>query len=327
MFLFAVAAPNSIAATQTAWLLGMLFWLLRFLVWPRPRLERTPIDYPMFIFFVLTGVSSFLSYEPSVSIGKLRAASLFLIVYLFAENVHSARLLRMLTWMLIAASLVSVLYVFGQLAIGRGVKIIGVSAASPLTEARSSTRNLNEKLPIVSGDTIEKIDGVAVSSPDEIVKALDQSATKSPATIQIYRFEWVTELEVPRGHLLAGVTPEEQLGIQGWTRGRDRRATGFFNNWATYSESLQFAHAGAAAGSAAQTLAPGIAAGIGCRADRQGAAALGDARVMALVPPFGIADRRDEHSPARVDCRRSLRRAVGSGGPVHPSAKAQRRLL
>ena len=44
---------------------------------------------------------------------------------------------------------------------------------------------------------------------------------------------------MPRGHLLAGVTPEEQLGIQGWTRGRDRRATGFFNNWATYSESLQ----------------------------------------------------------------------------------------
>ncbi|PYS23451.1 MAG: hypothetical protein DMF72_09510 [Acidobacteria bacterium] len=97
MFLFVIAAPNSIAATQTAWMLGMLFWLLRFLVWPRPKLYRTPIDYPMFGFFLLTGLSSFLSYEPSVSIGKLRAASLFTIVYLFAENIRSPKILRVLT--------------------------------------------------------------------------------------------------------------------------------------------------------------------------------------------------------------------------------------
>src|SRR5205814_6215170 len=84
MVLFVIAAPNSIAATQAAWLLGMLFWVVRLFVWPRPKLDRTPIDYPIFLFFVLTGLSAFLSYEPSVSIGKLRAASLFLIVYLFA---------------------------------------------------------------------------------------------------------------------------------------------------------------------------------------------------------------------------------------------------
>src|SRR5229473_7541309 len=94
LFLFVIAAPNSIAATQAAWMLGLLFWVLRFFVWPRPKLERTPIDYPMFAFFLLTGLSSFLSYEPSVSIGKLRAASLFTIVYLFAENVRAPKILR-----------------------------------------------------------------------------------------------------------------------------------------------------------------------------------------------------------------------------------------
>ena len=67
-------------------MLGLLFWVLRFFVFPRPRLYRTPIDYPMFAFFLLTGLSAFLSYEPSVSIGKMRAASLFTIVYLFAET-------------------------------------------------------------------------------------------------------------------------------------------------------------------------------------------------------------------------------------------------
>jgi len=53
MFLFVIAAPNSIAAAQTAWMVGLLFWVLRFLVFPRPRLYRTPIDYPMFAFFLL----------------------------------------------------------------------------------------------------------------------------------------------------------------------------------------------------------------------------------------------------------------------------------
>ena len=82
-------------------MLGLLFWVLRFTVWPRPKVERTPLDYPMFGFFLLTGLSSFLSYTPIVSIGKLRAACLFTIVYLFAENVCSARVLRALVIVLI----------------------------------------------------------------------------------------------------------------------------------------------------------------------------------------------------------------------------------
>ena len=45
LFLFVIAAPTSIAATQTAWLLGMLFWVLRLMVWPRPKVHRTTIDY------------------------------------------------------------------------------------------------------------------------------------------------------------------------------------------------------------------------------------------------------------------------------------------
>src|SRR6478736_3459669 len=113
IFLFVVAAPNSIAATQTAWLLGILFCVLRFIVWPRPKLYRTPIDYPIFAFFLLTGLSSILSYEPAVSFGKMRAASLFLIVYFIAENIVSPKILRLLAIALIAATTVNVFFVFG----------------------------------------------------------------------------------------------------------------------------------------------------------------------------------------------------------------------
>ena len=239
MFLFVIAAPNSIAAAQTAWMLGMLFWLLRFFVWPRPRLDRTPVDYPMFAFFLLTALSSFLSYEPSVSIGKLRAATLFLIVYLFAENIRSQKILTMLTVFLIAATMVNVVFTFGQLAIGRGVKVYGVALNSPLGAARMVSRSKNESVPIISGDTIEKIDGRSLGSLNELVTALNQSPDRGAAKVQVYRVEWIGQLEVPRGSLLPGTTAEERLGIQRSGSGRDRRATGFYNHWTTYAESLQ----------------------------------------------------------------------------------------
>jgi O-antigen ligase len=239
MFLFAVAAPNSIAAAQSAWMLGMLFWLLRFFVWPRPKLDRTPIDYPMFAFFLLTALSSFLSYEPSVSIGKLRAASLFLIVYLFAENIRSRNILTMLIVVLIAATMVNVVFTFGQIAIGRGVKVYGVALNSPLGAARMVSRSKNESVPIISGDTIEMVDGRALGSLDELVTALNQSPDRPAAKVQVYRVEWIGQLEVPRGSLLPGATAEERLGIQRSASGRDRRATGFYNHWTTYAESLQ----------------------------------------------------------------------------------------
>src|SRR5712692_9517053 len=140
LFLFVIAAPHSIAAAQTAWLLGLLFWVLRFTVWPRPQVHRTPIDYAMLGFFILTGLAALLSYEPIVSIGKLRAASLFTIVYLFAENVCSRRVLRALAILLVASCMVSVLYTFGQYAVGRGVKVYGVRPNSPLSAAKFVTR-------------------------------------------------------------------------------------------------------------------------------------------------------------------------------------------
>jgi O-antigen ligase len=240
LFLFVIAAPTSIAAAQFAWAMGILFWLLRFLVWPRPELHRTPLDYAMFAFFILTGISSFLSYEPMVSIGKLRAAMLFTIVYLFAENVQSGRLLRMLVVLLIASTFVSVLFTFGQYAVGRGVKVYEVRSDSPLSNARFVTRReKNSPAPILSGDTLEEVDGHRVWNLEQLVTALDQPRSAKPATIKIYRVEWNPVLELPRGRLLAGATPEERLGIQRWTRGRDWRATGFFNHWTTYSESLQ----------------------------------------------------------------------------------------
>jgi hypothetical protein len=227
LFVFAAAAPNSIAATQSAWLIGMALSLARFAFRPRPKLYKTPVDYFVLGFFILTGISSFLSYEPMVSIGKLRAAALFTIIYLFAENVPSLRVARWLALTLICGCMVNVFYTGGERLLGRGVKVYGVSEKSPLYQAG-----------IRDGDTLLQVDGRKLNDPQELVSALAKTEN-SLASVPAYRHELQPVFKVTRGAVLPGNNPLEQLGIGSWSRGRDWRATGFYGQFVTYAEVLQ----------------------------------------------------------------------------------------
>lgn len=242
LFAFAVFAPHSIAATQTAWLAGLLMWVLRFLFRPRPIINRTPVDYALLGFFILTLISSLLSYDQSASIGKLRAASLFTIVYLVSQNVHALKVLRLLALTLIASCMINVVYTFGERALGRGLRVEGVADNSPLRSAIFVGADKREApTPIQSGDTLLEVEGRALRSPDELVRALENSneANTEPVLIKIYRVEWTPVLKIPRGQLLDGATSLERLGIQSWARGREWRAAGFYGHYTTYAEALQ----------------------------------------------------------------------------------------
>jgi len=219
----------------------MLLWVARFAFSPPPRIQRTPLDYVLLGFFILSGLSAVFSYVPIVSIGKMRAASLFTIVYLVVENVPSLRLARFLAVTLIASCMVNVLFTAGQMIVGRGVKLEGVKLESPLTQAVFRTRTFTRPTPIISGDTVWQVDGRRVHDPEELTALLAGAggAGPKPAQVKIYRVEWTPTLEVPRGRLLTGTTAQQQLGISGWSRGRDWRATGFFGHWVTYAEVLQ----------------------------------------------------------------------------------------
>ena len=227
LFVFAAAAPNSIAATQSAWLIGMALWLVRLAFRPRPKFYRTPVDYLLLGFFILTGLSALLSYEPMVSIGKLRAASLFTIVYLFVENVPSLRVVRLLAITLICACMVNVFYTAGERALGRAVKVYGVSEQSSLYQSG-----------IRDGDTLLEVDGKKLRDPQELVNALARPE-KEPAAVLTYRHELQPVFKVPRGSVLPGSNALEQLGIGSWSRGRDWRASGFYGQFVTYAEVLQ----------------------------------------------------------------------------------------
>jgi len=247
LFAFAFATPHSIAGGQAAWLAGMFLWALRFAFRPRPKLYRTPIDYLLLGFFIVTGISAFLSYEPMVSTGKLRAASLFTIVYLVSQNIRSLKMVRLLTITLIASCAGNVLFTLGERAIGRGVRVFGVSETSALYKAG-----------VRDGDTLLAVDGVPLHDPTQLVDALSKPGplrkpeplvnvlpkSEPPAAeVRIYRHEWQPVFRVARGELLPGDGPTEKLGISGWSRGRDWRASGFYGHYVTCAEVLQLVFA------------------------------------------------------------------------------------
>ena len=246
LFLFATAAPHTIAATQTAWVLALVLWLTRFLLRPRPRLYRTPVDYALLGFFILTFLSALLSYDPELSIGKLRAASLFTIVYLVAENVRTRRVLRALVLVIIASCLFGVAYTFGVLAVGRGIKLDELNATGPLAVGN-----------VHAGETLIEVDGVAVNSPEELERSIRVARTNADrhvrwpngtvacswneqvACVRGERAEVLSVSCVQRAGLLTGNTAAERLGISRWTRGHDERAKGFYGHYTTYAEALQ----------------------------------------------------------------------------------------
>jgi O-antigen ligase len=217
----------------------MFFWIVRFAFYPRPRIFRTPVDYPLIGFFILTGLSAFLSYEPMVSVGKLRAASLFTIVYLFAQNIPSRQTVRLLACTLVASSVIGVSYVAGERIIGRGIKLGIVADNSPLSSATWTSNRKTAPLAIKSGDTVLEVDGRPVGDLDQLANALTATTGNDKADVKIYRAEWIATLAVPRGRLLPGSTPEESLGVAGWSTGRDWRATGFLGLYVSYAEALQ----------------------------------------------------------------------------------------
>lgn len=217
----------------------MVLWLARILIRPRPKLFRSPVDYLLLGFFILTGVSAFLSYEPMTSIGKLRAASLFTIVYLVAQNVPSHRAIRALAVVLIGSCMFNAIYTLGERVRGRGVKVGDVSADSPLSAGTTMINRRLSTFAIRKGDTLLEVDGRPISNLSELVAALDGSQTAGPAEVRVYRVEWIPVVKVPRGRLLTGSTGEEKLGITNWTRGRDWRAAGFYGHYVTYAEVLQ----------------------------------------------------------------------------------------
>ena len=128
-----------------------------------------------------------------MSIGKLRAASLFTIIYLFAENVPSLRVARLLALTLICG-------VHGQCFFHRRRAAAGTRGKSLW---RFGAKVRFTKRAFAMATRCSKSTDRKLSDPQELVNALSQ-AGKEPAAVLTYRHELQPVFKIPRGSCAAG---------------------------------------------------------------------------------------------------------------------------
>lgn len=225
LILMVVSAPHSIAATQTAWLIGMLAFIVRLFIKPRPKYRFTKLDYALWAFFGWSVISSIASYAPDISLDRLRGVSLFLIVYFVIYNVRKLGAVYLLAFALIFSCMVNVFWTPIQRIIGRGIEIHGLKPESPLSKAL-----------LYEGDALLEANGKKLKTPDDLVTQIEQNETTK---VKFYRPDFEFVVDINRADLLAGDSADQKLGIESWTKSHNWRSQGFYGHYTTYAEVLQ----------------------------------------------------------------------------------------
>jgi O-antigen ligase len=223
--LMVLTAPHSIAASQASWILGLLFTLVRLAFRPRVRFRFGPLEIALWALFLWAVVSSIFSYEPAISLDKLRGVSLFTVFFFAALNIRRLPVVYFLAFALIFSCMINVVFVLGERINGRGVEVHGIAPDRALGKAQ-----------VVDGSTLLTVNGKKLNTPDELVAAVEQNGS---AKFTIYQYEFYEDRELDRADLASGTAATEKLGIAAWSRSYNWRAQGFFNHFTTYAEALQ----------------------------------------------------------------------------------------
>jgi hypothetical protein len=227
--LYALAAPHSIAVSWVGLSFAVLGWLARALATRRlGGLRRTPLDLPLWLFFIWTALSCFLSEEPRVSVPKLINVSTLLMFYL-TQALVTRRAAVLLAVLMILSGSAGALWGAGELAVGRGVVVRRLSVDSPLRRAT----------PLREGDAVWRVNERRVSSVEEIDEAIRQTPNGARLKLSVVsrgeHVEWpgavVTE-ETRASPSPSGIT-------EGGGRTHSFRASGFTRHYETFAEVLQ----------------------------------------------------------------------------------------
>lgn len=227
LLLTALAASVSIAATNIGWILGVVLWFIRAFIKPRPTFFRTPVDFALLGFFGWSLLSSSFSYAPDLSLDRLRVLTLFPIAYFVSQNVRSTKTVKYVIAALVISTTVTVIWTFAERGIGRGVQVYGVKA-----------HGLLASVGVQNGDTLLRVNGDKVWSPEAIADALERSET---VKLNFYRPDYYLDVDVKGVKISPGATmqPKDILGFERWQFGRNWRSAGFYGHYATYAEVLQ----------------------------------------------------------------------------------------
>jgi hypothetical protein len=225
-FLYAAFAPHSIAAAETSLAIVGAGWLLRTVSTGKAGFRSTRLDLPIWLFFLWTVASSFLSQEPRISIAKIQSTCVVFLFYL-TQAIVTRRIAVQLVAVMILSGSVGTIYSVYDLARGRGVLIESVAPDSPF-----------QPLHIRAGDAVWRIGGQRIRSAADIDEVIRNSPDQSSLTVSVISqgehlerpglkvTETIKKRPSPSG--LAGSNPTHRFRASGWTR-----------HYETYSETLQ----------------------------------------------------------------------------------------
>jgi len=223
LILYAVFAPHSIAITQGAFLLGITAWAVQIALNRKLKLQRTPVDVALLGFFACCVVSSFLSYDPLVSVKGLRSPAFFLAFYFVSNKVRSVRFAVLLAFLIVLSCLANVVASGVQLGIGHGLRIDSIREDSPFVRPG-----------LAVGDILLAADEQPVNSLADLSRIID--GDRGQLRVKFQRSEAVSEMLIQRKSFEGNGI--DRLGLV-TSPGRNFRVMGFYSHYETYAEVLQ----------------------------------------------------------------------------------------
>jgi hypothetical protein len=236
LLLYAVFAPHSIAGAWIALSISILGLLARRLItspainFRRLNFRPTPLDLPLWLFYVWSILSALLSAEPRISLLKLISVSAFLIFYLVRTLVAPRRMAVAVAVSMIASGAAGALWSAFEVARGRGIVVAEIAPDSPLRAP---------SLGVAVGDSVWRVNRRRVNSVAEI----DQAIRDTPAgeTLSLSLFSQGEQVEREGSvrmsdELKARPSPS---GLRGMRRAHRFRASGWTRHYQTFAETLQ----------------------------------------------------------------------------------------
>jgi hypothetical protein len=225
LMLFAIAIPHSIAGANIGLGLCLPAWLVRDLTARRFHFRRTPADWPLLCFALLTAVSAVFSEEPSLSLPKLKGLIIFGVIYLVASSLN-ARGVNFLVTLLLISALAGVSYSLLEKATGRGLIVTAIEAESPLAGSELQTGDV---ICFIGRDRVRSLaDTARFVSRQPVGRKIEIEALHEGDPVQIDLI--VTE------QMKASPNP---LGVSVDGRTRRFRVSGFSRHFITYADQMQ----------------------------------------------------------------------------------------
>ena len=201
-------------------------WLLRALSSGKGGFRRTRFDLPIWLFFLWTAASSFLSEEPRISIAKIQSTCVVFLFYL-TQAIVTRRTAVLLVAVMILSGATGTLYSVYDLARGRGVIVEAVATRSPM-----------QAINIHAGDAVWRVGGRRIYSVADIDEAIRNAPKGTPLSVSV-----ISQGEhVERPGLFVTDAIRKQTSPSGITGSKPThrfRASGWTRHYETYSEILQ----------------------------------------------------------------------------------------